>query len=92
MMDTQYVVDLGREAIWMALLMGGPVLLAGMVIGLVVGLLQALTQVQEQSVSFVPKMLAMILTLSLLLPWLLARMVEYCTDLISGIPNHLGAF
>jgi len=90
-MDTQYVVDLGREAIWMALLMGGPVLLAGMLVGLVIGLLQALTQVQEQSVSFVPKMLAMFLTISFLLPWLLARMMEYCTDLFSNIPKHLGA-
>lgn len=90
-MDTQYVVDLGREAVWMALLMGGPVLLAGMLVGLVVGLLQALTQIQEQSVSFVPKIVAMFLTVSLLLPWLLARMMEYCTDLISSIPQHLGA-
>ncbi len=88
-MDSQYVVDLGREAIWTALLVGGPVLLAGMLVGLVVGLLQALTQVQEQSVSFVPKLLAMFLTVSFLLPWLLARMMEYCTDLISSIPKHL---
>ncbi|HPP52629.1 MAG TPA: flagellar biosynthesis protein FliQ [Thermoguttaceae bacterium] len=88
-MDSQHVVDLGREAIWMALLMGGPVLLAGMLVGLVIGLLQALTQVQEQSVSFVPKLLAMFLTVSLLLPWLLARMMEYCRELISSIPEHL---
>lgn len=89
-MDPQHVVDLGREAIWITLLVGGPVLLAGMLVGLVVGLLQALTQVQEQSVAFVPKLLAMFLTVSLLLPWLLARMMEYCTNLFSNIPAHLG--
>lgn len=88
-MDAQQAVDLGREAIWIALLIGAPVLLAGMVVGLAIGLLQALTQVQEQSVAFVPKILVMVLTLSLTLPWLIARMVQYSSELISGIPMNL---
>jgi len=51
-------------------------------------LLQALTQVQEQTIAFVPKIVAMVLVMSLLLPWLLARMLEYSGDLISGIPGR----
>jgi flagellar biosynthetic protein FliQ len=85
-MAPQDAIDLAREALWTALLIGSPVLLAGMVIALVVGLLQALTQVQEQTVAFVPKIVAMILALSLTLPWLISRMVQYSTDLITQIP------
>ena len=87
-MDAQAVIDIGREAIWNMLLIGAPVLLAGMAVGLLIGLLQALTQIQEQTVAFVPKLIAMILVLSLALPWLIARMVQYSTDLIAGIPGR----
>lgn len=87
-MDPQDAIDLGREAVWMALMIGAPVLLAGMVVGLVVGLLQALTQIQEQTIAFVPKIVAMLLALSLGLPWLIGRMLQYATELITGIPGR----
>ena len=87
-MDSQTVIDIGREAIWNMLLIGAPVLVAGMAVGLLIGLLQALTQIQEQTVVFVPKLVAMVLVLSLALPWLIARMVQYSTDLIAGIPGR----
>jgi flagellar biosynthesis protein FliQ len=87
-MDSQQVIDIGREAIWNMLLIGSPVLVAGMVVGLIIGLLQALTQIQEQTVAFVPKLVAMVLVLSLTLPWLIARMVQYSSELISGIPGR----
>ena len=87
-MDPQDAIDLGREAIWTMLLIGSPVLVAGMIVGLMIGLLQALTQIQEQTVAFVPKIVAMVLVLSLSLPWLIARMVQYSNDLIAGIPGR----
>jgi flagellar biosynthetic protein FliQ len=86
-MDPQDAIDLGRQAILMTMLIGAPVLLAGLVVGLIVGLMQALTQVQEQTVAFVPKLLAMVLVLSLTLPWLISRMVQYSQELIQHIPN-----
>jgi flagellar biosynthesis protein FliQ len=88
-MDAQQAIDLGREAVWTALLLGAPVLLAGMIVGLVIGLLQAVTQIQEQTVAFVPKIVAMILALSVALPWLITMMVQYSTELIEGIPGRL---
>lgn len=88
-MSPQEAVDLGRQAVLAALVLGGPVLLAGLVVGLVVGLLQAITQVQEQTVSFVPKLVAMVLVLSVMLPWLIDQMVRYSHDLITNIPNTL---
>ncbi len=86
-MEPQDAVDLGRQAIWIALLIGSPVLVAGMIVGLVIGLLQALTQVQEQTIAFVPKIVAMVLVLSLTLPWVIARLVEYSSEVITSIPG-----
>ena len=73
----------------MTLLIGAPVLLAGMAVGLIVGLMQAVTQIQEQTVSFVPKLVVMVLVLSLTLPWLINQMVQYSHDLIVNIPATL---
>jgi flagellar biosynthesis protein FliQ len=87
-MSPQDAIDLAREALWTSLLIGSPVLLSGMMIALVLGLLQALTQVQEQTVAFVPKIVTMILALSLTLPWLISRMIQYSTDLITQIPTR----
>jgi flagellar biosynthetic protein FliQ len=59
-----------------------------MVAGLIIGLLQALTQIQEQTVAFVPKIVVMVLALSITLPWILSQMLQYSTELISGIPGR----
>jgi flagellar biosynthesis protein FliQ len=88
-MDPQDAITLAREAIMLALWISAPVLIVGMVVGLVVGLIQALTQVQEQTVAFVPKLFAMILVLSLTLPWLIMQLVDYSRELIENIPHSL---
>ena len=88
-MQAQDAIDLGREAIWLALVIGAPVLLTGMIVGLALGLLQALTQIQEQTVAFVPKIVAMVVVLALTLPWALQRLLDYAGDLITAIPGRL---
>lgn len=88
-MQPQDVIDLARNAILITLLLSAPALLAGLVVGLLVGLLQALTQVQEQTVAFVPKLLAMFLVLAVSLPWLLSQMSDYVVDLFTNIPRSL---
>ncbi|MBX7167700.1 MAG: flagellar biosynthesis protein FliQ [Pirellulales bacterium] len=88
-MSPQDVVDLVREALQISLLVSAPVLVTGLVVGLGIGLLQALTQVQEQTVSFIPKLIAMAVVCVLALPWVIGRMQEYVHDLISDIPNLL---
>jgi flagellar biosynthesis protein FliQ len=88
-MTPQQAVDLGREALMTTLLIGAPVLLAGLVVGLLIGLFQALTQIQEQTVAFVPKIVAMFVALSLTLPWVVTMMLQYAHDLIAGIPGRL---
>ncbi|MCL4194806.1 MAG: flagellar biosynthesis protein FliQ [Thermoguttaceae bacterium] len=88
-MTPQDAIDLAREAIWISLLVGAPVLLAGTLVGLIIGLLQALTQIQEQTVAFVPKIVAMILVLTFTLPWLITQLVQYSDNLIASIPSRL---
>jgi flagellar biosynthesis protein FliQ len=88
-MNPQDAVDLSREAIVIATLISAPVLVAGMLVGLIIGLIQALTQIQEQTVAFVPKLIAMVVALGLSLPWVLTRLIEYSHDLIANIPSTL---
>ena len=88
-MDPQQAIDLGREALWTMLLIGSPVLVAGLIVGLAIGLFQALTQIQEQTVAFVPKIIVMLLVLSVSLPWLISQMMQYTSELLAGIPGRL---
>lgn len=86
-MNPQDAIDLTRDALMTALLIGAPVLLVGVVTGLLIGLLQALTQIQDQTIAFVPKIVAMIIAVALCLPWLVQRMMEYSEDVIMDIPR-----
>jgi flagellar biosynthetic protein FliQ len=86
-MDAQQVIDLGRQAIMVGLLISAPILVVGTLVGLIIGLVQALTQIQDQTVSFVPKIVAMFLVLSLCLPWLIQQLVEYSSDLYKNVPQ-----
>lgn len=89
-MSAGMFVELGREAIVLTLTLGFPVLMTALVVGFLVGLFQALTQIQEQTLAFVPKVLAVLLVLSLTLPWMMTTMVEYTRQLIENIPHTLG--
>jgi flagellar biosynthetic protein FliQ len=86
-MEAQQVIDLGRQAIMVGLLVSAPILVVGTLVGLIIGLVQALTQIQDQTVSFVPKIVAMVLVLSLCLPWLIQQMVDYSSTLYENVPR-----
>jgi flagellar biosynthesis protein FliQ len=88
-MDANQAVDITREAIIVSLVISAPVLIVGLFSGLFIGLLQALTQVQDQTVAFVPKLIAMVAVMTLCMPWLLQKLVEYSHALISNIPNTI---
>jgi flagellar biosynthetic protein FliQ len=76
-------VYLVRETLLAALKIAAPVLLAGMVIGLVVSLIQSITSIQDQTLSFVPKIAAMMIVAAFLLPWIALRLVEYAAELFT---------
>jgi flagellar biosynthetic protein FliQ len=82
-------VDLVRNAAITALLIGAPLLVVGMVVGLLVSLFQSLTHIQDQTVSTVPKLVAMVLAMLVCLPWIADRMLEYSRDVIRDIPANI---
>ena len=88
-MFANQIYQLSNQCLILVLLLSAPPILVSMVLGLMVAIFQAATQIQEQTVSFVPKLVAMILVLSLTLPWLIQQMVQYSHDLITNIPNTL---
>ena len=83
------VIDWSREAVRMALLLGGPLLAVALVVGVLVGIGQTLTQMNDPIVAQVPRLVAVLLAVLLGLPWLIGRWVAYATDLISSIPDLL---
>ncbi|WP_027133626.1 flagellar biosynthesis protein FliQ [Geminicoccus roseus] len=84
-MTPEQVLDLVREAIWLMVRIGGPVMLTAVVVGLAVSLLQALTQIQEMTLTFVPKVLAMSLALVLALPFMLGELRAFTEELFARI-------
>jgi flagellar biosynthetic protein FliQ len=85
----QQAVDLAREMILVALMVSLPLLVIGLAVGLVVSVLQAATQVQEQTLAFIPKIVAVALAMFVLMPWLVTRMTEYTTSLFVRMPGLL---
>jgi flagellar biosynthetic protein FliQ len=79
-------IDMVRRALMLVLIVGAPALVTGLIVALVVSVLQAVTQVQDQTLSFVPKIVAMLLALVLLGPWMLARLVEFGREMFGGWP------
>jgi len=71
------VIELGREAFWVILLVGGPVLIAGLAIGLIIALFQALTSIQEMTLVFVPKIIIIFIALVLMLPYMINHMMDF---------------
>jgi len=82
-MSVEQATDMLREALLMTLLIVGPILLIGMVIGLVISLVQAVTQIQEQTLTFVPKIMAMAVAVIIVMPWMFQRLLEYARVLFS---------
>jgi flagellar biosynthesis protein FliQ len=83
------VIDWSREAIKLALLLGGPLLAVALVVGLVVGLGQTLTQMQEPVVGQVTRLVAVLVAVLVALPWLVGRWVAYASDLFGSIPDQI---
>jgi flagellar biosynthesis protein FliQ len=88
-MSPNEAIDLVRDAILMSLIVGAPLLLVGVVVGLAIGLIQALTQIQDQTVSTVPKLVAMTLAIIVCLPWLTDRMLDYSKSVLRQLPPHM---
>lgn len=86
-MTPEQVLDIGRHALTLTLLLAAPLLLTALMVGLVIGMLQAATQINEMTLSFIPKLLALALVLVLAGPWMLHLLVDYTRQLIESLPD-----
>jgi flagellar biosynthetic protein FliQ len=89
-MNPQMVVSIGREALILMLMISGPMLLFGLVIGVSIALFQAVTQIQEMTLTFVPKILAVALALLIFLPWMINMTTDFTRHLYEMIPTLVG--
>ncbi|MBY0277994.1 flagellar biosynthesis protein FliQ [Candidatus Binatia bacterium] len=86
-MTQEMVLQLGRNALEITLILAGPVLLFGLIAGLVVAIFQALTQINEMTLIFIPKIGATVLAIALFGPWMLQKLINYTTALFEAIPG-----
>ena len=88
-MTPEFVTGLFIEAIRTAILLSAPILMAGLVVGLLVSIFQAATSINEMTLTFIPKMLAVVSALLLFLPWMMQTMLAFTTDLFSNIVLYI---
>jgi flagellar biosynthetic protein FliQ len=88
-MNQGVVVDVAQEAIKVVLMISAPTLGLGLLVGLIVSIVQATTQIQEQTLSFIPKIIAIALTLLVFGPWMMNIMYEFTVRLFENIPNYI---
>jgi len=89
-MNQDTVINLATQAMMLSLKIAGPVLLLGLIIGLLVSIFQAVTSIQEQSLSFIPKIIGVAVLIVVLGPWMLGQLVSYAQNLYLSIPSLIG--
>lgn len=88
-MTDQAVISLAREAVLTVLLVAGPALAIGMLVGLLVSVFQATTQIQEQTLTFIPKIVAVLVSLVLFGPWMIRILVDFADRLLTSMPSFI---
>ncbi len=89
-MDAQGVISIAQQALYVTVLLSAPMLLTSLVVGLVVSILQAATQINEMTLTFIPKLLAIIAAIVIAGPWMVTYFVDFVRRLYEGIPSAIG--
>jgi flagellar biosynthetic protein FliQ len=89
-MTPETVIAMGRTAMETTLLVAAPLLLVALIVGLIISIFQAATQINEQTLSFIPKLVAVFVTLVLAGPWMITIMTDYMRTIFTGIPQMIG--
>lgn len=89
-MTPDSVIAIAEQGIWVVLLVCGPLILLALVVGLIVSIFQATTQIQEQTLAFVPKIVAVLLGIVFFGPWMLSKMLSYANDIFSNLTRFVG--
>ncbi|MGO9137358.1 MAG: flagellar biosynthesis protein FliQ [Syntrophales bacterium] len=88
-MSSDFVIGMAVETIKVTLLISAPMLLMGLIIGLAISIFQAVTQIQEMTLVFVPKIVAVLIALIISLPWMLNIMITYTQNILSNFPMYI---
>ncbi|MDM5358028.1 flagellar biosynthesis protein FliQ [Peribacillus sp. RS7] len=89
-MSAEFVVDVAEKGIYMVLIIAGPLMVIALIVGLLVSIFQATTQIQEQTLAFVPKIVAVLLGLILLAPWMLSHLLSYANEIFGNLNRFVG--
>lgn len=89
-MNEDVVIDVAEQGIYIILIVCGPLLLIALAVGLAVSIFQATTQIQEQTLAFVPKIVAVLLALIFLAPWMLSHLMSYASEIFSNLNRFVG--
>ncbi len=84
-MSPEMVISLARQTIWTSLLLAAPPLIIGLAVGLVISIFQAVTQIQEQTLTFVPKLIAILVSLLIFGPWMLNVLTEFAINILGNL-------
>lgn len=88
-MSGDMAIQLGREALTMVMLVSAPMLGLGLIVGILVSIFQATTQIQEQTLSFIPKIIAIFIAILIFGPWILSMMVDYTRQIFLSLPQMI---
>ncbi len=89
-MTPETVTTIGQQALWVTMLLAAPLLLSALAVGLLVGMFQAATQINEMTMSFIPKLLVLVLALTVAGPWMLSVIMNFTRQLVEQIPSLIG--
>jgi flagellar biosynthesis protein FliQ len=89
-MSQEMVISLAEKGIYITMVVAGPLLIIALVVGLIISIFQATTQIQEQTLAFVPKIVAVLLGIVFLGPWMLSHLLSYTSDIFSNLTRFIG--
>lgn len=89
-MTPDFVIEMLTKALQLSLLVASPMLLFGLVIGLIISIFQSVTQIQEMTLTYIPKIIGVILAVMLFAPWMMDKMMSYTIMLFSSLPGYIG--
>ena len=88
-MTQQFIIHLGREVFLTAVMVASPMLIAGLIVGVTISVIQTATSIQEQTLTFIPKIIAVVVSLILFLPWMMQTLLDFSVELLNNIPNYI---
>jgi flagellar biosynthetic protein FliQ len=89
-MSTEFIIGLASQAVYLVLEVSAPMLILGLVVGLIISIFQATTQIQEQTLAFVPKIVAVLMALLIFGPWIITKLMDFTSQILGNLYMYIG--